>query len=173
MTEPVSDALKAALVSQFGAALDMLESAVTRCPAALWAAAPTNAFWHVAYHALFYVQLYLQPTEADLVPWDKRRPNLNFLGPLPWPPHERPAIGEPYTKEDVLGYLALCRRELHAQTASVDFDAPSGFDWITRMGKLELQLYSLRHLQHHVGELSTMLLLHDGTEVDWVGLKRS
>lgn len=41
MNEPATDPLKTALVSQFGAAFDMLEQAVKQCPDALW----TGAAW--------------------------------------------------------------------------------------------------------------------------------
>jgi hypothetical protein len=30
----------------------------------------------IAYHALFYTHLYLQPAEADFVPWEHHRPAL-------------------------------------------------------------------------------------------------
>jgi predicted kinase len=43
-----------------------LKQAIEKCPDALWNdPADKNRFWHVAYHALFYTHLYLQPTDAD------------------------------------------------------------------------------------------------------------
>ncbi len=50
------------LKSQYHASLGMLREAIERCPADLWFdTSPTNAFWQVAYHALFFTHLYLQP----------------------------------------------------------------------------------------------------------------
>ncbi|MEZ4515671.1 MAG: hypothetical protein R3C44_02140 [Chloroflexota bacterium] len=38
----------------------------------------------MVYHALFYTHLYVYPTEADFVPWEKRRPDIQFMGHTPW-----------------------------------------------------------------------------------------
>ena len=85
-----------------------------------------------------------------------------------WPPHKEPAIGDPYTPAEVLEYLAFCHSEVDARMATVDLDAPSGFHWLP-FGKLELQLYSIRHLQQHIGELGERLAAHGNIEIDWVG----
>ncbi len=43
------------LKGQYRAGLAMLRQAVELCPDALWYDdAPTNAFWQVAYHVLFF-----------------------------------------------------------------------------------------------------------------------
>ena len=47
------------LVSQYGAALGMLRSAIEACPDALWTdPAYANRCWHVAYHGVFYAHFY-------------------------------------------------------------------------------------------------------------------
>ncbi|MCB9122287.1 MAG: hypothetical protein H6640_21400 [Caldilineaceae bacterium] len=51
-----------------------------------------------------------------------------------------------------------------------DLSAPSGFDWLP-MNKLELQIYSMRHLQQHAGELMERLGSRAGIDVPWVGMK--
>ena len=127
-----------------------------------------NSFWHIAYHALFYTHLYLQPTEEDFVPWAGHRENYQFMGRLPWPPHEQPEIGEPYAREEVLAYLEHCRQQVATQVPGLDLDAPSGFDWIP-LNKMELQLYNLRHLQHHTGELCERLGEKGDVQIEWVG----
>ena len=80
--------IKGVITSQYMAALEMLAQAITQCPAQLWAySIDQNQFWHVAYHALFYTHLYLQPTEDDFRPWEKHLAGLqSFLElrtPLP------------------------------------------------------------------------------------------
>ena len=147
--------------SQFHAALDMLEQAIARCPDEIWYdAAPKNRAWHVAYHALFYTHLYLQPTLDDFVPWAMHREEANRL----------PTTGEAYSQADLLEYLAICRAEVDRCTASMDMDAPSGFHWLP-FGKLELQFYSLRHLMLHIGELAERLGAQ-GIDVEWRGKKK-
>ncbi len=91
------------------------------------------------------------------------------MGPLPWPPHEEPKIDEPYTKGDMLEYLAVCQKQVEEQVTDLNLESESGFDWIP-LNKLELQFYNIRHLQQHIGELCERL----GTQkidVDWVGRK--
>jgi hypothetical protein len=164
-------AVRDVLRSQYLAALTMLGQTIADCPDSLWTArTPTTPFWQVAYHALFYTHLYLQPSEDDFVRWPKHRDESQFLGPLPWPPHRAPAIGEPYSRADVLEYLERCRDEVAGRVPELDLAAPSGFSWLP-FGKLELQLYSIRHVQQHVGELGERLGAHAGVEIDWVGTR--
>ena len=149
----------------------MMQQAVEKCPENLWNdAADHNKFWHIAYHALFYTHLYLQPTGADFVPWEKGRENYEFMGPTPWPPHETPKIGEPYAKADILEYIAFCEQQVIEVVDKLDLAGPSGFDWIP-FDKLELQFYSIRHLQTHIGELSERLFSKAGIDVNWAGAK--
>ena len=94
------------------------------------------------------------------------------MGTLPWPPHEAVEPGKPYSKDELLAYLSLVRDETRAQTANLDIDrSDSGFEWLP-MGKLELQIYSIRHIQQHAGELCQRLHDHCGIEIDWVGMGR-
>ncbi|MEO8083561.1 MAG: DinB family protein [Ardenticatenales bacterium] len=162
--------MRRVLRSQFHAALGMLEQAVRRCPEALWDdPTDTNRFWHVAYHVLFYTDFYLSDDEASYEGWPLGRPSYQFMGPVPWPPHDKPVIGAPYGREDVLAYVAFCRDRIDVQLAAVDLDAPSGFPWLP-FGKLELQIYTIRHIQQHTGELMERLGARAGVDVPWVGM---
>ncbi|HUJ22101.1 MAG TPA: DinB family protein [Bryobacteraceae bacterium] len=156
------------LARQYRAGLEMLREAVAVCPESLWAAPEyPNRFWHIAYHALFYTHLYLQAGEAEFHAWTKHKQNYNFLGPLPWPPHERLVIATPYSKQEILDYQRICRKEIDAKVPSLDLAAASGFSWIP-FSKLELQLYSIRHLQHHTGQLADRLRTAAGIGLKWV-----
>ena len=160
---------KPAIQSQYLATLEMLKQAILHCPDALWNDEhDKNRFWLVSYHAIFYTHLYLQPTESDFVPWEKGRPHIQFMSTLPWPPHEKVEIGESYTKEEILEYLALCEQQIKEQIPLLDLDAASGFDWIP-LNKMELQFYNIRHLQHHTGELCERLWATNQIEVRWFG----
>jgi hypothetical protein len=157
--------------SQYRASLEMLGEAIQKCADDLWYdPGYKNRFWHIAYHALFYTHLYLQNSGQAFVPWSKHRDEYEFLGPLPWPPHREPSIGEPYTREDVLEYLDVCRNEVEERVSSLDLEAASGFDWLP-FGKLELQFYNIRHLQLHTGQLIDRLRNVQGIGIGWVGAK--
>lgn len=159
------------VTSQYLAALEMLNQTVEKCPESIWNSPDDNTkFWRIAYHALFYTHLYLQDTEKSFTPWNKHRQEYQFLGPLPWPPHPLPKIGEPYTQENVLEYLAFCQQQVDERVPLFDFEAASGFSWLP-FGKLELQIYSIRHIQQHTGELMDRLGTRQGIDLDWVGQK--
>jgi hypothetical protein len=160
---------KEIIKSQYRASLEMLGKAIAACSDALWDnPAYKNRFWHIAYHALFYTHLYLQHSGKEFVPWSKGHQEYEFLGPLPWPPHKEPNIGEPYSKEDLLEYLNLCRKEVEEKVSSLDLEAASGFDWLP-FGKLELQFYNIRHLQLHIGQLVDRLRNVQDVGIGWVG----
>ena len=163
--------IRSIIRSQFHAALDMFEAAVAAIPDEAWdRPEDVNRTWHVAYHTLFFVHLYLQPTEGDFTPWEKHQEHYNSMGQLPWPPHDKPEIGEPMSREDILEYLEECRGHVDARTADVDLHAESGFPWLP-MSKLELQLYSLRHTMQHVGELYERVAKTSGADLPWVGMR--
>lgn len=153
--------VKEIIKSQYWASLEMLRGAVTRCPDSLWDnQADINRFWQVAYHALYYTHLYLQPNEQAFVPWAKNKVGSHRL--------EKEA--EPYRKEEILEYLEICREQVETQVSALDLEAPSGFEWLP-FNKLELQLYTIRHIQQHTGELSERLSATGGIEVQWVDTK--
>lgn len=159
----------AVIQAQFGAALTMLAQAVEQCPTELWDAPNDKTkFWHIAYHALFYTHLYLQKNEAEFQPWHKHRPDYELMGPTPWPPHKAPQIGAPYDKADIHEYIEFCRQEVARTLATVDLAGESGFSWLP-FTKFELQIYSIRHIQQHAGELMERLGTRAGIDVDWVG----
>ena len=91
-------------------------------------------------------------------------------GRLPYPPHTEVDTSEAYDKTSILEYLAFCQQEVRARVPETDMSAPSGFDWLP-MNKLELQIYSIRHLQQHAGELMERLGSRVGIDVSWVGMK--
>ena len=163
-------AIRAVLKTQYGAALAMLGQTIERCPDALWLdASYPNAYWHVAYHAAFFVHLYLHPDRESYRFWEKHRPEYQFLGTVPTPPHRPPNIGEPYTRSEVLEYVKLCEGLLDAAIDRMDLRASeSGFPWY-RMSKLEHQLVSLRHVQHHTAQLVDRLRTRHGIGSEWVG----
>jgi len=160
--------MTATILRQYRAPLAMLRKAIELCPADLWLEGDPNRFWHIAYHALFYTHFYLSPAEADFVPWEKSRANYNYLGGAPWRPNERFNADEPYTQSELLEFAGVCGDALVRQVPSLNLEAESGFHWLA-FDKLELQLYNIRHLQHHTGQLIERLRSRAGIGVGWVG----
>jgi hypothetical protein len=166
--------LRSVLKSQYHAAIEMLEQAVQRCPDDLWLSGEhPNAFWHVAYHALFVTHMYLQTSVEAFSPLEQHRDTYQFLGPVPGNPQLSPKIGEPYSKAKIVEYLQLCKAEIDNAVDGFDLAAQeSGFPWY-KMSKLEHQLVNLRHLQHHTAQLADRLRRSAGLGVSWVGGKSS
>src|SRR5215208_2878860 len=103
---------RAIIWQQFGAAIDDLDNALRACPDELWHASlwtdPAQEkfflpeYWYIVYHALFWLDLYLTGSEEGFVPPDPfMLVEQDEKGPLP----ERP-----YTKDELISYLAECRK---------------------------------------------------------------
>jgi hypothetical protein len=163
--------IKEVVQSQYLASLEMLKNAIENCPESMWVdPEPKNKYWHIAFHAIFYTHLYLQPSEQDFKVWEKHREEYEFMGSLPWPPHNKPKIGDPYSKIEILEYLEFCKEQVREKVPILNLEnSESGFSWLP-FGKLELQFYNIRHLQQHTGELCERLGTTAGLDVDWVVL---
>ena len=150
--------LRKTLQSQYLAALAMFRQAVIHCPPSLWDV-PQDPFkfWSKAYHVVYFVHLYLQNSEQDFVPWEK---------------HHDPDGDVPFTKEEVLEYLAFVEQEVIKRVPLIDMEAQAGFDWYP-VDNLELQFINIRHVQQHTGEFYEYLGSHEKLELRWVGFSRA
>lgn len=149
---------------QFGAALDMLRNAIDACPDDVWADPSREPkFWYVAYHALFWLDLYLDGTREGFVPpepftLDELKPE----GVLP---------ETPYSKETLRAYWTHCfekcrttLRELTEAAAERECVFPRRTYRFS-----ELLIYNFRHVQHHVGQLNLILRERSDIGAVWVG----
>ena len=159
--------IKNTIKSQYYGALEMLKQAIVNCPDSQWQnPAFKNQFWQTAYHVLFYTHLYLHPTEQDFVPWEKHNDAYTSLKAVK---SNEPA-GDAYSKKDILAYLGLCLELMPGQVDALDLGGETGFHWLP-FDKLELQLYNIRHVQQHTGELYERLGAAGEVELFWVGMK--
>lgn len=160
--------IKKTIKSQYHASLEMMRQVIEKCPDSLWVSTDSkNHFWRIVFHALFYTHLYLQLTEGDFVRWSKHKDESQYLGRQPRPPHAEPKVNKPYNKAELLEYLDLCHAEVDSEVTTLDLCGSSGFDWLP-FDKGELQLYNIRHLQQHIGELCERLGSL-GIDIDWIG----
>jgi hypothetical protein len=160
---------KLVIQSQYHATLEMLRQAILKCPEGIWNdRADQNPFWHVAYHALFYTHLYVQPTEKDFTAWDQHRTDYQFFGPVPWIPNHKPVFDPPYTREEILAYFELVQGQIDVRVAAGNLEDGSGFEWLP-MNKLECHIYNIRHTQQHTAELYERLGSRAHIDLPWVG----
>lgn len=169
-------ALRAVLKSQLHAGLAMLREAVELCPDELWEDdRPTNAFWQVAYHTLYFTHLYLQPDVTAFRPWEGHQADVQHPDGIPGPADPGsalPLIPEPYSRDQALAYGRALDATVDTCIDALDLQrADCGFPWY-RMSKLEHQLVNLRHLQHHAAQLADRLRAAEHVGVRWVGSAR-
>ena len=142
------------LTSQYQASLAMLKECIKHggCKEIWNDESFKNKYWHIAYHVLFYTDLYLSVNEKSFKAWEKHRKNYQFIGKSPFPPHDEPKITEAYSADDTMEYLSQVEDSVTEKLNSYDLDAPSGFSWLN-FNKYELQIYNIRHIQHHTAQL--------------------
>jgi hypothetical protein len=160
--------LRTSVWQQYGAAIDMFEDAIALCPDYLWTAVLWNdtddvrygQFWFVAFHTLCWLDIFLTGSEE---------------GFAPPPPFTRTALPEqPYTKEQIRVYVSHCRSKCRATIKALTEEQAHQrcvFGWM-EPSFLELQLYSMRHVQEHAAQLSLVLGQHEVTGFDWVASAR-
>lgn len=160
--------LKTSVWQQFGAAVDTLEDAINLCPDSLWTGvlwkdtddARYGQFWYICSHTLSWLDLFLTGS---------------MQGFTPPPPFIRGKLPEtPYTKADVLNYLRQCRQKSKATIEALTDEKAykiCKFDWMEPTF-LELQLYSMRHIQEHAAQLNLFLGENGVTGQDWVAKAR-
>jgi hypothetical protein len=137
------------------------------CPAELWDdPRDQNRFWHIAYHTLFFLHLYLHESMAVIQAWEVRRKDYGQIEPFPWDPVKRPEVSEFYSQAKILAFWEVSSPFLNIPVPVMTLTGSSGFDWLP-FDKLGLQFYSLRHFQQHVEELMESQSSRAGISVDW------
>lgn len=156
---------------QLGPSIAMLENAILACPDAVWAAAGETPAWkerdvvgfrYLAYHAVFWLDHNLtQPPSAMVPPAPFGLEELDPAGLLP---------EQPYTKDEILGYVTQCREKCRSTIFAMSDDAarePCGLERLA-ISRAELLLYSMRHVQHHTAQLQLLMRQRTGGSPRWV-----
>ena len=168
--------VKTAIGSQFRAAIDMLDNALCACPDELWRVRLWNdpsmppefsEFWYVAYHALFWLDLYLSgAVEGFTPPTPFTLDELDPAGLLP---------DRVYTQDELLTYLDHSRRKCGATIEALTDERAAQrckFTW-GEVSFAELLLDNMRHVQEHAAQLNLILGQHSVSARSWVAQSRS
>jgi hypothetical protein len=159
-----------ALWPQFGAAIDLLEKALVACPEGLWTERiwpdppppefpPHFAeFWYVTFHTLVWLDLYLSG-----VPEEEYAPPAPFAQGVLDSVEAQPE--RPYSREELRPYLAFVRHKCYSTLVMLtDEQARRPVEYAWSEGQpisfLELQLYTMRHVQEHAAQLCLFLGQH-------------
>ena len=145
------DYLAPLLAGQYGAAIQMLTDAISACPADQWAAPMArHTFRSVAYHTLFFTELYLSPAGS---PFALREIHQRA-------DEDRDGWSDALSQAETLHLAADVRRRAAATVASETAESiqgPSGSKWHGHLTRGELHVYNLRHVQHHAAQLAAHL----------------
>src|SRR5262245_32843960 len=160
--------VKEILVGQFEASLAMLNVCISACAEEHWEGKIAHgSFRWVAYHTLFFVDLYLSESEEAFQLRDLHERGGDERG-------EEASPGLP--KQETLAYVPICRQKMletiAAETAE-SLTGPSGFSY-RKISRAELHIYNIRHIQHHTGQLSAYVRRVDPAHIGqrslpWIG----
>jgi len=158
--------VKTILTGQFEASICMLNQCIQTCAPVHWEGKIANAtFRQIAYHTLFFVDLYLSPGEQAFKLRDLHHRGGDEQSDTGW--------GTGLARDETLSYVAICRQKALETLASETLETlehESGFSWLP-FSRGELHLYNIRHVQHHTGQLSAYLRRVDRDLKDSKGLR--
>lgn len=148
-----NDRYLALVGSQFDAAFAMLEECIRKCPPKHWDGLIAKyPFWQVVYHTLYCTDIYSAKSESAWQTHPKFHPQGKSEVDNEYPSRE-------FTKRELLAYLKYTQARVHESLAAEttrSLAAPAGFSWL-KMTRAEVPMYSMRHVQHHIGQLSAYL----------------
>ena len=156
--------LVAELKHQHHSTLAMLQSVIEGCPEEAWAKEFAGVpFWREAYHALFWMHNFLGSKDKAF----HYHPFGKDIDPrLFTPPNNTCARAE------ALHYAAQTRAYIDEVFDALTLDAlneADGYDETDFRTVYHRLMYSLRHVQHHVGKLTAYLNL-EGIQLNhWTG----
>jgi hypothetical protein len=166
---------KPILKRQFGAALDMLENALAACPDSLWNVhlwedpeMPHLAeFNYIAYHTLFWCDLYLSGAVEGFTP--PAPFDLNELDPAGLLP------AAAITRMDLRAYVKHCREKSGAVLSALTNESMQrrcNFPW-GELSFAELLIDDMRHVQEHAAQLNMVLGQQKGLNSRWVAQEKT
>jgi hypothetical protein len=161
---------KELLSHQYEAAFCTLDACIRRAPETSWNTPVGNlAFCQVAFHTLFFADLYLGPNEESLTAQPFHRDHPEFFRDYEELQDCRQRLL--YDRPAINAYLEHCRNKasgvIAAETAET-LSGPCGFQSRTA-SRAELHVYNLRHIQHHSAQLSLRLRIDHQADVPWFG----
>ena len=160
--------VKKYLENQYRASLGMLRQCIEQYDEDVWTdtASHSNPAWHIAYHAIFYANIYCAPSEKDVVRWPGETVNHQFMGETPWPPHEKFVPERSYSQQEILAFLDHVSKQIPAYLEELETDEDCWPSWYD-LTQLEFHINNLRHIQYHPGQLVERQCNVKKISVDW------
>ena len=157
------------LVSQFNASLKTLENCINSCTVEKWDQSHGDyPFSQVVFHALFYCDFYLSENEEAFKNQEFHENHKETFSDYEELEYRLPI--HLYSKNFVKEYLEYCKEKINKVVKDVrEIDLLNvREDSIKKMSKLELYIYTIRHIQHHAAQLGLRLQFLLKKEMEWV-----
>jgi hypothetical protein len=174
----VSQTFQESLWKNFAAVIDMLKNIIVICPEKIWR--EERKIFYMTYHTMIFLDYYLTNPVKDF------RPDLSFtIGDpdlLPEGAIDDVIPDRMYSKEELLAYVCSIRekcKKVVTQTSEEKFSQR----WINddeinihglcpqlviNYSLLEILLYNIRHVQHHVAQLNLLLRQNANVATEWI-----
>ena len=162
----------------FAAVIDMLKNIVAICPEEIWQ--KEKKIFYITYHTTIFLDYYLTSPVKDFQPVLKY--TIGDPDNLPAGAIDDVIPNRFYTKEELLDYISIIRnkcKQIIRQTPEDKFSER----WISddeidihglcpslviNYSLLEILLYNLRHVQHHVAQLNSLLRQSANLATEWI-----
>lgn len=170
--------VKESLWKHFGASIDMLSNAIAACPDAYWHS--NRKFFYTAYHTTVFLDYYLTIPPNDFFPLLPY--TLTMAALIPAEAIDDVVPDRMYSKEELVDYVKRCREKCRALITSLTPEKLKE-SWIAGQGTmnldlsgqaalgypvLEILLYNMKHVQHHVAQLNLLLRGQTNNVPDYV-----
>jgi hypothetical protein len=148
--------------NDYRAVLEMTREAIKNCPEALWnERSDEPAFWQQAYHTLFYIGFYIgdSPKSPQIESGiESEAANLDHV------PSTAPS------RQQIQDYLEQVSKKCETSLSKLDpaaLDGKNAFHW-TGPTLAHRIIYNIRHAQHHVGWMNSILSRNGAKPARWV-----
>lgn len=154
--------------NQYEATFWMLNDCLNKCDDSFWYEPVANlTYSQAAFHAIFFTDLYLGDSVEAQRDQSFHQANLDYFRDYEELAGRKQELQ--YEKPKTLAYLQFCREKANrvlSEATIESLEAPSGIGWL-EMNRAESYLYNLKHLHHHVAQLSLRLRQNQGEGADW------
>lgn len=157
-----------AVANQINAAFSMLLDVITRCDDQHWHSTDGDyPFSQVVFHTLFFSDFYSSESKDEFFSQSFHKAHRDFFDDYEELEYRIPV--KTYDKDMIIEYFHFCRDKLERFVEQVNGDSLMHVSPLTRskLPRIELLVFTARHIQHHAAQLGLRIQLRTGVEMPW------
>jgi hypothetical protein len=146
--------LNEVLQKQYEKSFSILRNTITSYDESIWLnnIDYKSPAWQIAYHAIFYTNIYCSSSENDILQWNKTRNDYHDFKKI----HKLIKTNEikliPYTKNDMIEFIDFVNGNVPFYLLKMKPEDKCWPYWYNE-SQMEFHINNLRHIQHHIGEI--------------------